>query len=173
MEDLEKKPEPFDDVEDNVEQMSDDEAIETMVTDIVSGLVDLSDDEVQNKLNEYDLPQEWKDDILDTLSAVRESEAGVANLPQNADFAAEVEADAQAMANEDNTPVEVTEEDKDSDGDTDKKTIEKTETKNDEEDNSSESEDKPHDSKVTSDVRLKNVDNSTNSIARTLANYRW
>jgi len=48
-----------------------------------------------------------------------------------------------------------------------------SESEEPERDNSSESEDKPHDKDITSDVRLKNIDNSTNSIAKTLANYRW
>ena len=73
--------------------------------------------------------------------------------------------EAQQMANEDQTEVKVTEEDKDSDGDTDKTTVEKQTTEDDdddlegfedfaeflkkdkgteESDNSSETEDKPH-----------------------------
>ena len=70
----------------------------------------------------------------------------------------ELEEQAQNMADGDDTVVEITDEDTDDDGDTDKTTIEKDEPK----DNSSESEDKPHDS-----------ENSTNSIARHLSNYRY
>lgn len=88
----------------------------------------------------------------------------------------ELEEQAQSMADDDNTNVEIIEEDADGDGDTDSKTVEKEEPKDDseyEEDNSSEAEDKPHDGDISSDVRLKNIDNSTNSIARHLASYRW
>lgn len=163
----------------NENEEATDIVVDDIIADIVSGLADLSDEEVQAKLSEYDLPDDIKDDILGTLAELKGAEYIAGEMPQNADFAKEAEADAQAMADEDNTPVEVTEEDSDGDGDADKKTTEKTEPKddskdNDEKDNSSESEDKPHDEKVTSDVRLKNIhENSTNNIAKTLSNYRW
>ncbi|MBP5594485.1 MAG: hypothetical protein J6Y02_03820 [Pseudobutyrivibrio sp.] len=168
------KPEPFDDVEDNVQEMDADDKIETMVSDLALGLIDLPEDQMKAELKSYNLSPDWEEDILQLVHDIKEAEATAAEMPQNADFAKEAEADAQAMANEDSTPVTVTEDDTDGDGDTDTKSIQKDEPKNDDaSDNSSEEKDKPHDSKVSSDERLKNIDNSTNSIARHLASYRW
>lgn len=185
-------------------EMSDKDKIEAMVVDLAMSLMDLPDDQVEVELDSYNLPPDWREDVLTTLKEVKEAEAK-ADDPSSLnngveDFSADAETDAQNKANEDDTPVTVTEEDSDADGDTDKTTIEKDEPEDDsftfgtgvdkdgnkhegvftwpedsnkDKDNSNESEDKPHDSKVTSDVRMKNIDNSTNSIARTLANYRW
>jgi hypothetical protein len=79
------------------------------------------------------------------------------------------------MANEDNTDVKVTEEDKDSDGDTDKVTIEKETPTNDgdstltEEEAAdlndfSEKDDEPHDEKIA---------NKTNQFAKLLGERRF
>lgn len=143
--------------------MEDEELLDEMIADIVSGLVDKSDEEIQAELDKEGLPKEWQDELWQNIREVRAADDEAAKLPQNADFAAEAEADAQKMADEDDTSVEVTEEDSDGDGDTDKKTVEKESTEDDsEKDNASESGDKPHDS-----------ENSTNNIAKTLSSYRW
>ena len=145
--------------------MEDEELLDEMITDIVNGLVDKSDEEIQAELDKEGLPKEWQDELWQNIREARlpSTDEAAAKLPQNADFAAEAEADAQNMANEDDTAVEVTEEDSDGDGDTDKKTVEKESSEDDsEKDNAFESGDKPHDS-----------DNSTNNIAKTLSNYRW
>lgn len=151
----------------NKTEMSADEKIAQMVDDLAIGLLDTPEEEVASVLDSYDLPEDWKQDVLDTYHELKGVEFISDEMPHKS---SEDLADAQAMADEDNTPVEVTEEDSDGDGDTDKKTTEKTEPEddsNDEKDNSSESEDKPHDGKVTSD------ENSTNNIAKHLSNYRW
>lgn len=162
-----------------------DQDINGMLESIIDSLIDKSDDEIKSILSnpEYGLDQEWQDDILEMVHNAQgdtqgeDVQAADALADANAeDFSDNAEADAQDMADEDSTPVSVTEEDSDGDGDTDKTTVEKEEPEddsNESKDNSDESEDKPHDSKVTSDVRMKNIDNSTNSIAKTLANYRW
>lgn len=163
-----------------MEDMSPKDKIEAMVVDLAMSLIDLPDDQVEAALDSYNLPPDWREDVLASLKEVKDAEA-MADDPSNLtagteDFSDNAEADAQDMADEDTTPVNVTEEDSDGDGDTDKTTVEKEEPEddsNESKDNSDESEDKPHDSKVTSDVRMKNIDNSTNSIAKTLANYRW
>lgn len=160
----------------NKTEMSAEEKIAQMVDDLAIGLLDTPEEEVTSVLDSYDLPEDWKQDVLDTYHELKGVEFMSDEMPHKS---TEGLADAQAMADEDNTPVEVTEEDSDGDGDTDKKTTEKTEPEddsedNDEKDNSSESEDKPHDGQVTSDARLKDIhENSTNSIAKTLSNYRW
>lgn len=174
----------------NKSEMSAEEKIAQMVDDLAIGLLDTPEEEVASVLDSYDLPEDWKQDVLDTYHELKGVEFVSDEMPHKS---LDDLADAQAMADEDDTPVEVTEEDFDGDGDTDKKTVEKTEPEddtftfgtgtdkdgnkhegalawsedNDEKDNSSESEDKPHDSKVTS------KENSTNSIAKTLSNYRW
>ncbi|MBR6135617.1 MAG: hypothetical protein IKQ22_03935 [Clostridia bacterium] len=160
----------------NKSEMSAEEKIAQMVDDLAIGLLDTPEEEVASVLDSYDLPEDWKQDVLDTYHELKGAEFMSDEMPHKS---MDDLADAQAMADEDDTPVEVSEEDSDGDGDTDKKTTEKTEPEDDsedtdEKDNSSESEDKPHDEKVTSDVRLKNIhENSTNNIAKTLSNYRW
>lgn len=143
--------------------MDDEDLLDEMIADIVSGLVDKSDEDIQAEMDKEELPKEWQDELWQTINDVRAAGDEADKLPQNADFAAEAEADAQKMADEDDTSVKVTEEDSDGDGDADKKTVEKESTEDDsEKDNAAESGDKPHDS-----------ENSTNNIAKTLSSYRW
>lgn len=101
--------------------MNIDDVIEEIITDLASGLIDKSDDEIMEALSSYDLAPEDMTDVLDLVDAVREAES---LNGQNI---------AQDMANEDNTEVSVTEEDSDGDGDMDKVTVEKDEPEDDEE----------------------------------------
>ena len=143
-----------------------DELINEIVADLASGLIDASDEEIMTKLDGYDLSDEDKADILETIKQVREAERlAAANQDplsiENIDAMAD--AQAQKMASEDGTSVVVTSEDKDGDGDTDVTTVEKTGSSLSDEDikamqdllygdnasdegNSNELEDKPNDS---------------------------
>ena len=147
-----------------------DEWIAEIVADLASGLIDASDEEIMAKLDEYELSDEDKSDVLETIKQVKEAE-GLANKNpdplsiENVDAMAD--AQAKQMADKDNTAVAVTSIDKDGDGDTDTTTIEKTNSNvsedeikamqdllysdddpedNSDEGNSSESDDKPNDS---------------------------
>ena len=170
----------------------DEELLDEIFADLAADLVDLSDDEIKNRILKYDLDPADMKEVYDTVKAVQEAEAlGDENLdPLNID-AVDKLADvntksAKDMANEDQTKVKVTEEDKDSDGDTDKITVEKEDPEDDTEltdaeraiinynmgshedieepDNSSETEDKPHE-----EPKLKN---KTNQFARLLGENR-
>lgn len=170
----------------------DEELLDEIFADLAADLVDLSDDEIKNRILKYDLDPADMKEVYDTVKAVQEAEAlGDENLdPLNID-AVDKLADvntklAKDMANEDQTKVKVTEEDKDSDGDTDKITVEKEDPEDgteltdaeraiinynmgshediEEPDNSSETEDKPHE-----EPKLKN---KTNQFARLLGENR-
>lgn len=143
-----------------------DELIDEIVADLASGLIDASDEEIMAKLDEYNLSDEDKADILETIKQVKEAEKlAAANQDplslENIDAMAD--AQAQKMASEDGTSVIITSEDKDGDGDTDVTTVEKTGSSLSDEDikamqdllysdndsdegNSNELEDKPNDS---------------------------
>ena len=201
----------------------DEELLDEIFADLAADLVDLSDDEIKDRILKYGLSPEDMQDVYDTVKAVQEAEAlgdenvdplnldavdaladantksakRMANgesesllyrLPEDGPARAVSKtkmAEAKRMANEDNTRVKVTEEDKDSDGDTDKTTIEKESPEDDMEltdeeraviesmgsdkgteelDNSSETEDKPHEA-----PKLKN---KTNQFARFLGENR-
>lgn len=166
--------------------MNVDDVIEEIITDLAAGLIDASDEEIAEKLAHYNLSPEDMEDVMQTIQDVRDAEATEDIHAAGADLDkvdAMADAHAQAMANEDNTPVTVTKEDKDSDGDADKVTIEQDGNEDDlkfsdedkealtaafneldknSEDHSSEEADKPHDE-----------ENSTNQIANHLANYRF
>lgn len=161
-----------------------DEIINEIIADLAAGLIDASDEEINAKLDSYDLTPEDREDVLETIKEVRQAEAladentdpiNIDTVDKMADAAAS-EDKAQQMANEDNTDVTVTEEDKDNDGDVDKTVIEKDDTENDAESlsdedkeaidtyvnnfgNASEDEDNPHDT-VVSDARMKNIINT-------------
>lgn len=169
----------------------DEELLDEIFADLAADLVDLSDDEIKNRILKYGLDPADMKEVYDTVKAVQEAEAlGDENIdPLNID-AVDALADANTkeakrMANEDQTKVKVTEEDKDSDGDTDKTTIEKEDPEDDmeltdeeraiiesmgtdegteEPDNSSETEDKPHE-----EPKFKN---KTNQFARFLGENR-
>lgn len=139
--------------------MSDEEKealIEEIITGLAAGLIDESDDDIEEELKKYDLSPEDLEDIMDTIYEVRGAE-DLLNDEEEANLDADVDAldemadqntaTAQRMANEDNTNVTITEEDTDGDGDTDTTTITKEDTEDD--GNSDESDDKPHDSFVT------------------------
>ena len=170
----------------------DEELLDEIFADLAADLVDLSDDEIKNRILKYGLNPADMKEVYDTVKAVQEAEAlGDENLdPLNID-AVDKLADANTklakdMSNEDQTKVKVTEEDKDSDGDTDKITVEKEDPEDDTEltdderaiinynmgshgdveepDNSSETEDKPHE-----EPKFKN---KTNQFARFLGENR-
>lgn len=167
-----------------------DEIIDEIIADLVAGLINASDEEINAKLDSYDLTPEDREDILETVKEVRQAEAladentdpiNIDTIDKMADAAASEDSEdsedrAQQMANEDNTEVTVTEEDKDNDGDVDKTVIEKEDAENDagalsDEDkedidtyvnsfgNASEDEDNPHDT-IVSDARMKNIINT-------------
>lgn len=167
------------------------ELLDEIFADLAADLVDLSDDEIKDRILKYGLSPSDMQEVYDTVKAVQEAEAlGDENLdPLNLDAVdalADIDAKkAKGMANEDQTSVKVTEEDKDSDGDTDKITVEKEDPENDTEltdeeraiinsigsdegteepDNSSEAEDKPHEA-----PKFKN---KTNQFARFLGENR-
>ena len=124
-----------------------DDVIDGIISDLVDGLIDLPDEEIDAKLAEYDLDPDDVADIKDLINAERMANSDAVKNPLSidkvdnmADNAAEK---AQEMANEDNTPVKVTETDKDSDGDADKIEIEQ---KNNEDDS-----EKPHDLELSDD----------------------
>ena len=155
----------------------DEELLDEIFADLAADLVDLSDDEIKDRILKYGLSPEDMKEVFDTVKAVQEAEGTADENPdpislENADALAD--ANAKQMANEDKTTVKVTESDKDSDGDTDKITVEKEQPEDDiddfegyeeedisTKDNSSEEEDKPHE------------ENKTNSIAKFLSNYRY
>lgn len=151
-----------------------DDVIDEIIADFASDLVDLSDDEIEARLDNYDLDPEDRADIILTVKEVRDAEKLADENP--------VSNIAKDMANEDGTSVEVTEIDKDKDGDIDKTVIKKenpdddsTSSLSDEEMNalddimSDEEEDTPHEEDLSKD----SDNNVTNSIARHLSSYRW
>ena len=201
----------------------DEELLDEIFADLAVDLVDLSDDEIKDRILKYGLDPADMQDVYNTVKAVQEAEAlGDENLDplslENVDALADANtkeakrmangepepllyrlpedgparavsktkmAEAKRMANEDQTKVKVTEEDKDSDGDIDKTTIEKEGPEDDTEltdeeraiiksmgsdkgteepDNSSETEDKPHE-----EPKFKN---KTNQFARFLGENR-
>lgn len=169
----------------------DEELLDEIFADLAADLVDLSDDEIKNRILKYGLDPADMKEVYDTVKAVQEAEAlGDENIdPLNIDNVDAIldanTKEAKRMANEDQTKVKVTEEDKDSDGDTDKTTIEKEDPEDDmeltdeeraviesmgsdkgteESDNSSETEDKPHE-----EPKFKN---KTNQFARFLGENR-
>ena len=169
----------------------DEELLDEIFADLAADLVDLSDDEIKDRILKYGLSPEDMKEVYDTVKAVQEAEAvGDENRDpvslENVDALADANTKAaKRMANEDQTKVKVTEEDKDSDGDTDKTTIEKEDPEDDTEltdeeraiiesmgsdkgteelDNSSETEDKPHE-----EPKFKN---KTNQFARFLGENR-
>lgn len=157
----------------------DEELLDEIFADLAADLVDLSDDEIKDRILKYGLNPADMQDVYNTVKAVQEAEAlGDENSDplslENVDAILDANTkEAKRMANEDKTKVKVTEEDKDSDGDTDKTTIEKENPEDDkklidntikEGDNSSETEDKPHE-----EPKLKN---KTNQFARFLGENR-
>lgn len=169
----------------------DEKLLDEIFADLAADLVDLSDDEIKDRILKYGLSPEDMKEVYDTVKAVQEAEAlGDENQdPLNIDNVDAIldanTKEAKRMANEDQTKVKVTEEDKDSDGDADKVTVEKEDPEDDmeltdeeraviesigsdkgteEPDNSSETEDKPHE-----EPKLKN---KTNQFARFLGENR-
>ena len=169
----------------------DEELLDEIFADLAVDLVDLSDDEIKDRILKYGLDPADMKEVYDTVKAVQEAEAlgdenidplNIDNVDKLADANTKV---AKSMANEDQTKVKITEEDKDSDGDPDKTTIEKEDPEDDmeltdeeraviesmgsdkgteEPDNSSEVEDKPHE-----ESKFKN---KTNQFARFLGENR-
>ena len=169
----------------------DEKLLDEIFADLAADLVDLSDDEIKDRILKYGLSPEDMKEIFDTVKAVQEAEATADKNPdpislENAEALADANTkEAKRMANEDQTKVKITEEDKDSDGDPDKTTIEKEDPEDDAEltdeeraiiesmgtdegteepDNSSETEDKPHE-----EPKFKN---KTNQFARFLGENR-
>lgn len=127
-----------------------DEVINEIISDITAGAVDIEDfDALDAYLDNKGLDSEEKNEILELINDVLTAEDSL-----------NIDTDAQQMANEDGTKVDVTEVDKDGDGDTDEATIKKQKPEDDndsDEGNSDKSDDKPHDGTVLSDARLKNI----------------
>ena len=127
-----------------------DEVINEIISDITAGAVDIEDfDALDAYLDDKGLDSEEKNEILELINDVLTAEDSL-----------NIDTDAQQMANEDGTKVDVTEVDKDGDGDTDKVTIEKQKPEDDgnsDDGNADKSDDKPHDGTVLSDARLKNI----------------
>lgn len=169
----------------------DEELLDEIFADLAVDLVDLSDDEIKDRILKYGLDPADMKEVYDTVKAVQEAEAlGDENIDplniDNVDALADANTkEAKRMANEDQTKVKITEEDKDSDGDADKVTVEKEDPEDDTEltdeeraviesmvsdkgteepDNSSETEDKPHE-----EPKFKN---KTNQFARFLGENR-
>lgn len=169
----------------------DEELLDEIFADLAADLVDLSDDEIKDRILKYGLSPEDMKEVYDTVKAVQDAEAAGDENPdplslESVDALADANTkEAKSMANEDQTKVKITEEDKDSDGDTDKITVEKEDPEDDmeltdeeraviesmgsdegteEPDNSSETEDKPHE-----EPKFKN---KTNQFARFLGENR-
>ena len=127
-----------------------DEVINEIISDITAGAVDIEDfDALDAYLDDKGLDSEEKNEILELINDVLTAEDSL-----------NIDTDAQQMANEDGTKVDVTEVDKDGDGDTDKVTIEKQKPEDDgnsDDGNADKSDDKPHDGTVLSDARIKNI----------------
>lgn len=122
-----------------------DEVINEIIADITAGAVDIEDFDVLDAyLDDKGLGSEEKNEILELINDVLTAEDSL-----------NIDVDAQQMANEDGTKVDVTEVDKDGDGDTDEVTIKKQKPEDD--GNADKSDDKPHDGTVLSDARLKNI----------------
>lgn len=161
----------------------DEKLLDEIFADLAADLVDLSDDEIKDRILKYGLSPEDMKEVYDTVKAVQDAES---LADENVDALADANTrEAKGMANEDQTKVKVTEEDKDSDGDTDKITVEKEDPEDDmeltdeeraiidsmgsdegteEPDNSSETEDKPHE-----EPKFKN---KTNQFAKFLGENR-
>lgn len=161
---------------------------EELFAKAIAAAIELSDDEVVPYLEKAGLSPEEIDEALDVIEELgKANEQAYDNIASKepgdsaeriaSDKLAATEEAAQKMANEDDTEVKVTEEDKDEDGDSDKVTVEKSDNEDDgklsaeeeaalndfwggssdKSDNSDESDDKPHDSEVLSDRSLKNI----------------
>lgn len=172
---------------------------EELFAKAIAAAIELSDDEVVPYLEKAGLSPEEIDEALDIIEELGKAEGlADANLdpinidsvdkladanidPINIDSVdkladANTKKAAQKMANEDDTEVKVTEEDKDEDGDTDKVTVEKSDADDDSKlsaeeeaalnefwgDNGDDkvndkAKDKPHDADVVSDRSLKNI----------------
>lgn len=160
---------------------------EELFAKAIAAAIELSDDEVVSYLEKAGLSPEEIDealDIIEELSKVNEQtydniaskEPGDSAERIASDKMAATEEAAQKMANEDDTDVKVTEEDKDEDGDTDKVTVEKSDADDDSKLSAEEeaalnefwgddsddkvndkAKDKPHDADVVSDRSLKNI----------------
>ena len=157
---------------------------EEQLTNIIAQAAALSDDEVVPFLTDQGLSEEDIDEAMEVLEALKGMDAEAKDNITNTepgDAAERIASDnmddaeqaAAKMADEDDSEVTVTEEDKDSDGDMDKVTIKKEEPEDDmsltDEERSAldaymngESGDTPHD-----------AENSTNSIAQHLSQYRY
>ena len=131
----------------------DEELLDEIFADLAADLVDLSDDEIKDRILKYGLSPEDMQEVYNTVKAVQEAETlGDENIDplnidtvdaladenldplnlENVDALADANTKvAKRMANEDKTKVKVTEEDKDSDGDIDKTTIEKEDPEDD------------------------------------------
>lgn len=131
----------------------DEELLDEIFADLAVDLIDLSDDEIKDRILKYGLDPADMQEVYNTVKAVQEAEAlGDENSDplslENVDALADANLDplsldnidaladantkaAKRMANEDRTKVKVTEEDKDFDGDTDKTTIEKEDLEDD------------------------------------------
>lgn len=112
------------------------EMLDEIFADLAADLVDLSDDEIKDRILKYGLSPEDMKEVFDTVKAVQAAEATADNNPdplslENVDALADANTAAKSMANEDQTDVKVIEEDKDSDGDDDKVTVEKQEPEDD------------------------------------------
>ena len=145
--------------------MTEEELLDELFADLAADLVDLSDDEIKDRILKYDLDPADAEELFNIVKDVQKAES----------IADQNTKKAQQMANEDNTDVKVTEEDKDSDGDTDKVTIEKemptndgdstlTEEETAELNDFSEEDDEPHDEKIA---------NKTNQFAKLLGERRF
>lgn len=169
----------------------DEELLDEIFADLAADLVDLSDDELKDRILKYGLDPSDMQDVYNTVKEVQEAEALADENPdplsiENVDALADAfTKEAKGMANEDQTKVKITEEDVESDGDTDKVTIEKETPEDDmeltdeersiidsmetdegtkEPDNSSEIEDKPREGQK--------IKNKTNQFARFLGENR-
>lgn len=169
----------------------DEKLLDEIFADLAADLVDLSDDEIKDRILKYGLDPSDMQEVYNTVKEVQEAEALAEDNQdplslENVDALADANTkEAKNMANEDQTKVKVTEEDKDSDGDTDKLTVEKEVPEDDmeltdeersiidsmgsdegteEPDNSSETEDKPRE-----EPKIKN---KTNQFARFLGENR-
>ena len=143
----------------------DEQVLDELFADLAADLIDLTDDEIKDRILKYGLDPADMQEVFNIVKSVQEAEG----------LAEDNTGKAQQMADEDNTEVKVTEEDKDGDGDTDKMTIEKeipvndgdselTEEEDEELNDFSEEDDEPHDEKIS---------NKTNQFAKLLGERRF
>lgn len=156
-----------------------DDVIDGIISDLVDGLIDLPDDEIDAKLAEYDLDPEDVADIKDLITAERMADTDAEKNPLSLENVDKMADAAAEMSASDGTPVKVTEQDKDNDGDPDKVTIEKDEPNDDtvlgksEKESLPDVEDEPHDKNLVEDEPKEEPENSSNAIAQVLASHRW